>query len=213
MQEPATEDKRMVLNLDGLEQVFEVDCEPIEQSASTVLAGFDHSAKQGTRHGAGMSLRAAAIHYRLALSTLRAKIKRGEIPAEKIAGANGPEWRVFASSSEFIDPINHSAKQGAEHGADTLLAEHQSNEAESVNRLVELVDKQAIKLEVASGQIGYLSAQIESYQNQVRLLPDLQAQANKAKDQELELEEARAELENIKSSWWYRLNRFLSGGK
>ena len=99
----------------------------------------------------------------------------------------------------FIDPINHSAKQGAEHGADTLLAEHQSNEAESVNRLVELVDKQAIKLEVASGQIGYLSAQIESYQNQVRLLPDLQAQANKAKDQELELEEARAELENIKS--------------
>lgn len=98
MQEPATEDKRMVLNLDGLEQVFEVDCEPIEQSASTVLAGFDHSAKQGTRHGAGMSLRAAAIHYRLALSTLRAKIKRGEIPAEKIAGANGP-------SGVYLPPV------------------------------------------------------------------------------------------------------------
>jgi hypothetical protein len=66
---------------------------------------------------------------------------------------------------------------------------------------------------VASGQIGYLSAQIESYQTQVRLLPDLEAQASKAKDQARELEQARAELEKIKGSWWYRLSRFLSGSK
>ena len=213
MQEPATEAKGAVLNLDGLEQVFEVDCEPIEHSASTVLAGFDHRAQQGIKQGAGMSLKAAAIHYRLAMSTLRAKIKRGEILAEKIEGSNGPEWRVFTSSSVFTNPIEHRVKQGAEHGADTLLDEHKSKSTESVNRLVELVDKQAVKLEVASGQIGYLSAQIESYQNQVKLLPDLEAQARKAKDQERELEEAMAELTKLKGTWWYRLSRFLRGSK
>lgn len=213
MQEPLAETKRTVLDIDGLEQVFEVDCEPIEQSASTVPAGFDHRARQGIKQGDGMSLKAAAIHYRLAMSTLRAKIKRGDIPAKKIEGANGPEWRVFTSSSVFSNPIEHGAKQGAEHGADTLLDEHMSKSTESVNRLVELVDKQAVKLEVASGQIGYLSAQIESYQNQVRLLPDLQAQANKVKDQERELEEARTELEQIKGTWWYRLSQFLRGSK
>jgi hypothetical protein len=142
---------------------------------------------------------------------LRAKIKRGEIPAEKIEGANGPEWRVFTSSSVISNPIEYGAKQGAEHGADTLLGEYQSKGDESVNRLLEMVDKQAVKLEVASGQIGYLSAQIESYQTQVRLLPDLEAQASKAKDQAHELEQAMAELEKIKGSWWYRLSRFLSG--
>lgn len=213
MQEPATEIKRAVLDIDGLEQVFEVDCEPIEQSADTVLAGFQHRAKQGAEHGAGMSLKAAAIHYRLAMSTLRAKIKRGEIPAEKIEGANGPEWRVFTSSSVISNSIKHGAKQGAEHGADTLLDEPRSNSNESVNRLVELVDKQAAKLEVASGQIGYLSAQIESYQNQVLMLPDLEAKASKAKDQERVLEETRTELERLKGTWWYRLSQFRSGNK
>lgn len=213
MQEPVSETKRTPVDIDGLEQVFEVDCEPIKQSASTVLVGFDHRTKQGIKQGAGMSLKAAAIHYRLALSTLRAKIKRGEIPAEKIEGANGPEWRVFSSSSVISNRIEYGAKQGAEHGADTLLDEYQSKGDESVNRLLEMVDKQAVKLEVASGQIGYLSAQIESYQTQVRLLPDLEAQASKAKDQTRELEEARAELEKLKGSWWYRLSRFLSGGE
>ncbi len=211
MQEPVTEIKRAVLDIDGLEQVFEVDCEPIQQSASTVLAGLNHSAKHGIKQGAGMSLKAAAIHYRLAMSTLRAKIKRGEIPAEKIEGANGPEWRVFVSRSADSTPIKHGAKQGAEHRADTLLDDPQSNSDKSVNRLVELVDKQAAKLEVASGQIGYLSAQIESYQNQVRLLPDLEAQAAKVSAQDETINQLSDELTRLKGSWWYRLSRFLSG--
>ncbi len=213
MQEPAAETKREGLNLDGLEQVFEVDCEPFEQSTSTVLAGFDHRAKQGMQQGAGMSLKAAAIHYRLAMSTLRAKIKRGEIPAEKIEGANGPEWRVFTSSSVISTPINHGAKQGVEHGADTLLNKRQLNSNESVNRLVELVDKQAAKLEVASGQIGYLSAQIETYHKQVLMLPDLETEAKRAQTQDKELQEMKTELDRLKGSWWYRLSRFLSGSK
>ena len=51
-----------------------------------------------------MSLKAACIHYKLASSTLRMKIKRGEIPAKKIHGANGPEWRVFSASLDFRKP-------------------------------------------------------------------------------------------------------------
>jgi hypothetical protein len=210
VQEPLTENKRIVLDIDGLDQVFEADCEPIEHRVSTVPAGFDYRAKQGVSQGAGMSLKAAAIHYRLAMSTLRAKIKRGEIPAEKIDGVNGPEWRVFTYSSVISNPIDYRAKQGAEHGAATLLDEHQSNSDESINRLVELVDKQAAKLEVASGQIGYLSAQIENYQNQVKLLPDLEEKAAKVSAQDETINQLSEELTKLKGSWWYRFVALFS---
>jgi len=67
-----------------------------------------------------------------------------------------------------------------------------------------------MELQGANYRIGYLESENKSYQKQVLLLPDLEAQANKAKDQERDLVEMKAELERLKGSWWYRLSRFLS---
>lgn len=211
MAEPAREVKNAVVEIEGLEDVFEADYEPIEHSANTVPAGFKQGAQYRAKQGAGMSLKAACIHYKLAPSTLRMKIKRGEIPAEKIQGANGPEWRVFQASSEFCDPNKQGAEQGVWQGAKTSQTGYQGLAPYDVNRLLNLIEKQSTKLETAAGQIGYLKSQLDIYEEQVKLLPDLQMQATKAAMQEAQAQELEAELQRIKAHWWYRFWSWFSG--
>ncbi len=76
-----------------------------------------------------------------------------------------------------------------------------------------LIEKQTHKLEAAAGQIGYLSAQLQTYEKQVLMLPDLESKARRAQDLDRELQEMKAELDRLKGSWWYRFTRFLSGSK
>jgi len=153
MGEPVREYKTGVVDVDGLEDVFEADVELSEQGSkhgsNTVPAGY--------QQGASMSLKAACRHYKLSASTLRAKIKNGEIPAQKIQGSNGPEWRVFPTEPSF----QGSSQQGAEQGSNTVPAGYQGVAAPELNRLLDLIEKQAAKLETASGQIGYLQSQLE----------------------------------------------------
>jgi hypothetical protein len=69
------------------------------------------------------------------------------------------------------------------------------------------------EIQGANYRIGYLESENKSYQNQVLMLPDLEAKASKAKDQERELVEIKTELERLKGTWWYRLSQFLRGSK
>lgn len=211
MAEPVREVKNTVVEVEGLEDVFEADYEPIEHGANTVLAAFEQGARHGAKHSAGMSLKAACIHYKLAPSTLRMKIKRGEIPAKKIQGANGPEWRVFQASSEFSDPNKQGAEHGVRQGANASQAGYQGHAQFETNRLLNLIEKQSVKLETAAGQIGYLKSRLDTYEEQVKLLPDLQAQAAKTAIQEARAMELEAELERIKTHWWYRFWNWFSG--
>lgn len=177
MGEPVREYKPGVIDVDGLEDVFEADIELIEQGskhgANTVPTGY--------QQGASMSLKAACRHYKLSASTLRAKIKNGEIPAQKIQGANGPEWRVFPTEPSLLGSGKHGAEEGSKHGANTVPAGYQGIAAPELNRLLDLIEKQAAKLETASGQIGYLQSQLEERDkdlaerdNSIKLLTDSQ---------------------------------------
>lgn len=207
----AREVKNTTVEIDGLEDVFDADCEPVEQGADRLLATFEHGVNHPANQGAGMSLKAASIHYKLAPSTLRMKIKRGEILAKKIVGPNGPEWRVFSASSDLADPSKHGAAQGMRQGASTVLEGYQRTPSHDVNRLLNLIEKQSAKLEAAAGQVGYFKAQLDSYQEQVKLLPDLQAQAARTSVQEARTKELEAELERIKAQWWFRFWSWFSG--
>lgn len=209
--EPAREVKNGVVEIEGLEEVFEPDCEPIEHRVNTVLARFEQGAKHRAKQGAGMSLKAACIHYKLAPSTLRTKIKRGEIPAQKVQGANGPEWRVFPTGLEFVNPTKQGAEHRASQGADTPQWGYQATPEFDVTRLLTVIEKQSTKLEAAAGQIGYLKAQIDAYDEQVKLLPDLQAQAAKLALEETRAKELEAELERIRAHWWYRFWSWFGG--
>lgn len=207
MAEPLSEVKNNPIEIDGLEDVFEADCEPIEHPARTVLSTFKQGVKHGAKQGAGMSLKAASIHYKMAPSTLRLKIKRGEISAQKVHGDNGPEWRVFPTQLDSDYPDTHPARQGAE----TLQAGYQGSQELELNRLLNLIEKQSTKLEAAAGQVGYLKAQLDTYQEQMKLLPDLQAQASKALMQESRLAELENELSTIKAHWWYHFWSWFTG--
>lgn len=76
-----------------------------------------------------------------------------------------------------------------------------------------LVDLGALlkDLQSANYRIGFLQAQLENHQDQVKLLPDLQSQAAKAATLEKQLAERETELTSIKASWWYRIWSWLSG--
>lgn len=211
MVKPAREVKNTAVEIDGLEDVFEVDYRLIEHGANTVSIAVADGTNDRAEQGAGISLKAASIHYKLAPSTLRMKIKRGEISAKKIDGANGPEWRVFPFCADLTEPNRNSANQGIRQGADTAQARYQSPPPHNTNRLLDLIEKQSTKLEAAAGQVGYFKAQMDSYQEQIKLLPDLQSQAARAQVQEEKVKQLESELGRIKATWWYRFCAWFLG--
>ena len=213
MQRKEAGNQEALLDLSGMEKIFEPELEPIKQSISTVPSSHTHTAEHSASQSNGLTLKAACRHYKLAPSTLRAKIKKGEIAAEKIEGANGPEWRVFPAQRILSTQTKHSSKHGANHSADILSHVEQTIANDAQNPLLVLIEKQTHKLEAAAGQIGYLSAQLQTYEKQVLMLPDLESKARRAQDLDRELQEMKAELDRLKGSWWYRFTRFLSGSK
>lgn len=67
------------------------------------------------------------------------------------------------------------------------------------------------ELQGANYRIGYLEAENKRYEEQVKLLPDFQAQAAKTSVQEARAKELEAELERIKAHWWYRFWSWFTG--
>lgn len=67
------------------------------------------------------------------------------------------------------------------------------------------------ELQGANYRIGYLESENKTYQKQVLMLPDLEAEAKRALIQEQELQNLKAELNSLKRAWWYKLGQFLSG--
>lgn len=203
MSKAAAKTNRDPANVDGLDDIFDADDVLISNDVGTVPID---SADTNPR-GVGMPLKKACIYYKMSSSTLREKIKIGEIPARKVASPYGPAWLVYPRQST----VRESSTDGADRKTIVTPINATSIPETSLTQLIELVGTQAEKLEAASGQIGYLSAQIETYQNQVRLLPDLQIQASRAIEQEEKISEQaeklskmEQELNRVKASWWYR---------
>lgn len=211
MVKPTKEVKSTAVEIEGLDDVFEVDYRLLDHGPDTVPAALGDGANNRVEQGVGLSLKAASIHYKLAISTLRMKIKRGEISAKKVDGANGPEWRVFPFSAHFTDPNTHGTDQGIHQGGTTAQARYQRTLPENDNRLLDLIEKQSAKLEAAAGQIGYFKSQMDSYQEQVKLLPDLQAEVARARVHEKKINQLEAELGQIKATWWYRFCAWFLG--
>lgn len=97
----------------------------------------------------------------------------------------------------------------------TLTQDCQVNVSQQTYNANAVIDLQVLlkELQGANYRIGYLESENKNYQKQVLLLPDLEDKARRAEDQDHEVQELRAELSKLKSSWWYRLSRFLNGAK
>lgn len=179
MSEPQAEFKTTDLSLNGLEEVFDVD--------STVIAEFDHGAKESirSRAGEGLTIREASQHYGIAIPTVRIKIKTGDIPAIKVNGPKGPEWRVFPHGLPN-DEKHGDISQAADHlksdsslnevfqQTDRTVAEGFQQANINVASLIKANQELISKLEALTFRNGYLEAQTEGYKEQVKLLTDSQ---------------------------------------
>jgi len=146
----------ITVEVDGLDQLF-------EHPNNTVLAGYQQGADRV------LTLKEACDHYNLGASTIRAKIKNGEIAASKVEGVHGLEWRIFPDR----------VLTGFQQPASTVVTGFQ--QGQDLQSLLELVQDQAVNLEnankslqAASFRNGYLEAQLAAKEEQIKLLTDSQ---------------------------------------
>lgn len=108
----------------------------------------------------GLTIKQASKVLKVSANTVRARIKAGELAACKVKGRRCEEWRVFPG----IAPA--SIQQDT-----STLPETLPNNIE-MSRLLDIIEAQSTKLEAASGQIGYLQAQLQTSREQMKLLED-----------------------------------------
>jgi len=165
-------------SLTGLEDVFDVDTtitDDCDQADTSLI----------TKVGTGLTIKEASGHYGLAVPTIRLKIKTSEIPAIKVNGVKGPEWRIFPNGVPHqtdqpdINDISFDAQPDLTHASgfqqpDRSVTQgfHQANI--NVSSLIKANLELTSKLEAASFRNGYLEAQAESYKNEIKLLTDSQ---------------------------------------
>lgn len=168
MQQPINQAPAQPVSLNGLDDVFEIDNTVIERSDQADMTV-----------DSGLNIKQASEHYKLAVPTIRLKIKTGDIPAKKINGPKGPEWRIFpngiptlADNTAVVDFEDDGRVIEALCEPDTTVAEgfHQAhiNLAALIKSNQELVSK----LEAVSYRNGYLEAQLAEKESQLKLLTD-----------------------------------------
>ena len=180
------------INMDGLNDFFQNDSRQIED--------LQHS---DIKLDTGLNIKEAATYYNLSIASIRLKIKLGEIPAIKISGKTGPEWAIFpkgipdnyqkdtSSLEEIYHHIDSSQIEDFEQGVNTVVEEfttgsgtsiealHQANA--NLGKFLDMQRELINKIETLTFKNGYLESQVRQREEQIKLLPDLQAQAERAK--------------------------------
>jgi hypothetical protein len=175
------------LAVDGFDEIF-MESEPVAEPLRDAI----------TTPPIGLTFKEACEHFGLKATALRVRIKSGEVAAEKVEGANGPEWRIYPTQ-----PLrNHSAGVAQPSQSNKLL--------DIVQDLQAKLDRANQQLQAAGFRNGYLEAQSESHKEQMKLLPDLQTQAMEASQLKERLAVTEADLKRIKATWWCRIWAWLT---
>ncbi len=200
MGEPAQEVKEVQADLEGLELFFEPIQEVIQDQSKSGVEGVQDQI-QGEPLMVPLS-RAAEISgkARRYLLSLMHKGKLQGVKDDKGA------WLVC------LDQIQDRSRSRVE----VVQEDVQDQGLEGVQEQIQgraFVDAQVLlkQLQDATYRNGWLEGQLASASEQIKLLPDLQAQANKVAVQDIRLIELEKELASIKAHWWYRLWAWLAG--
>jgi hypothetical protein len=113
----------------------------------------------------GHSLAEYAALSGLSLTTIRRKIRRGELTAVLVAGRHGPEYRIFPDGhpdqSERV-PLSGEPHQVNHACAGRPDQPNQHPSLPDLSELVRLIQEQERRLEQYAGQIGYLQAKLQA---------------------------------------------------
>lgn len=125
--------------------------------------------------------------------TVWRKIDRGELKSKTKGNKRVVKVPVFEPTSTNSD--GHTTIQDTPPNANAVV---------DLNVLLR-------ELQGANYRIGYLESENRRYEEQVKLLPDFQAQAAKTSAHEAKAKELEAELKLIKTHWWYRFWSWFTG--
>lgn len=161
------------ITLDGMEVLFTTSSSNLQEGVEVIQEGSQEDLLPIAK-AAGI----LGVHRRYALDL----VKKGKLTGSQ--NSKG-QWFVTRKSVEERAQISATTLQevlleDAQEGVEVNLEDPPSRPSE-IARLIDLVEKQAAKLESAAGQIGYLKSQLEereretdTYKEQIKLLTDSQ---------------------------------------
>lgn len=198
MSEPAREIEKEPAALDGLDEVFEATVsEPSAQPVQT------ESTPSANPEQAGLTLSEAASVFGVSKHTVRRWIKEGRIEAYKVNGERGPEWRVYGDHPDQNVDVDLTAEGTFNAPGHSNVTEQPGPSTELLMEQMELIREMKNELEGLTYRNGYLQAQLEVKEEQLKLLPDFEAKREKAESalrEKEELAEARSrELETTRT--------------
>ncbi len=184
---------------EGLDDFFEVEVEPgsakVSQVSPTEGVPVDYAAKV----------------LGLSVKTVKDRLRKGTLNGLKVKDKFGEKWLVVLGSDyqeipESIEIVPESSpSQVGVVGASVDL-----------KPFFDLLERKDRELQSATFRNGFLENQIADYTNQLKLLPDLQAQAKDATDLRAQLEhkqqellDLRAQVDRFEQSWWVRFSRWF----
>lgn len=108
----------------------------------------------GTDEQCDLSLQEAARLYEVSLTTLRRRVRRGEVRASKVRGPWGPEWRV---SRRALEDLGMRARPVLADGAEHPRIVELEREVASLRRVVAV---ERLRADRADQELGF--AMLES---------------------------------------------------
>lgn len=154
-------------SLDGLDSFFDSSGPVLSDVLSDVTtdAEVDHF----------WNLSEAAKHLGISTRTVLRHLKNGRLDGAKVPGPNGPEWRIRAidtadmtlrMTNDHVSTCPDSVMSGVITTPDStgLWALLQEKEAQ--------IREKDAKIEALTYRTGYLESQVQSHQEQIKLLTD-----------------------------------------
>jgi len=152
----------------------------------------------------GLSLTDAAAQLGISERTVLRRIKDGTVDGRKIGEGRGGVWRIYLGVSDSQPaPVSDSPTNAPGTLSDSptdepgnvsaSVSDSQTQPAQDMIRMVELVDKLQAQNQQLAGQLGYLQRQVQEQQETIqKLLPA-------PKD------EPEPSAEPERRPWWRRL--------
>ncbi len=157
----------------------------------------------------GLSLTDAAAQLGISERTVLRRIKDGTVDGRKIGEGRGGVWRIYLGVSDSQPaPVSDSPTNAPSSLSDSptdepgnvsaSVSDSQTQPAQDMIRMVELLDKLQAQNQQLAGQLGFTQAKLQDAQEEVQQLRLLMA----PKDEPAP--EPPAQLEP-KVSWWRKL--------
>ena len=162
------------VTVEGLEELFISTADQARTSSHSTL-------------DQAWTLTEAANAYNVTERTVRRWIKEQVVSAWKVDGPRGPEWRINGGSTLDKNQVH----AGSTVDLETIAVPEQIASMLETDRLWELLKEKDAKIEALIMRTGYLQAQMETKEEQIKLLTDSQH----------------------KSSWWLRLKNLFSSDR